>query len=61
MKEDFFDYMWGAVVVGLVILIILIATLFVNELQLKQMIFDCLNNGGFWLTDYSMGCTYPAG
>ena len=61
MKDNFTEYMWGIVVFGLVILIIMGAVLLINEIQLKQMIFDCLNNGGFWLTGYSIGCTYPMG
>ena len=58
MRTGIFD---GIVVAGLVILAILFTALLINEVQLKNMILECLNNGGHWLTNYAIGCTYPMG
>ena len=58
MRTGIFD---GIVVAGLVILAILFTVLLINEVQLKNMILECLNNGGHWLTNYAIGCTYPMG
>ena len=29
--------------------------------QERTLMLDCLNNGGRWFIDYSIGCTFPMG
>ena len=39
----------------------LLAVLLVFTAQERMLMLDCLNNGGHWLTNYAIGCTYPMG
>ncbi len=39
----------------------LLAVLLVFTVQERMLMLDCLNNGGHWLTNYAIGCTYPMG
>ncbi len=39
----------------------LLAILIVLTVQERSLMLDCLNNGGHWLTNYAIGCTYPMG
>ena len=39
----------------------LLAVLLVLTVQERSLMLDCLNNGGHWLTNYAIGCTYPMG
>ncbi len=48
------------VVIATICLAIL-AVLLVLTVQEHALMLDCLNNGGHWLTNYAIGCTYPMG
>jgi len=56
------EYVIIGIFIGLVascLFMLLILLFFVT--QEKMLLIDCLNNGGHWLTNYAIGCTYPMG
>ena len=44
-----------------IICLVLLAGLLLLTVQERMLLLDCLNNGGHWLTNYAIGCTYPMG
>lgn len=38
-----------------------LGVLLFSNIQEHNLMLDCLNNGGHWLTNYAIGCTYPMG
>lgn len=61
MAERLLDTVFFLFIVVFIVFILLFSAYFVYEISIKQMIVDCINNGGIWLSQYSIGCTYPAG
>ena len=54
-------FLFGLVVflvIGVVILLFFSLGFHVRE---QAMMFDCIENGGIWLNNYQIGCTYPHG
>lgn len=43
------------------VIFLLLAMLLFSVYQERMLMLDCLNNGGHWLTNYAIGCTYPMG
>lgn len=51
----------GLVVVGLLMLAAFGLAILVAYVYEQNMIFGCIENGGIWLKNYQVGCTYPHG
>lgn len=52
----------GILLIGSFIGFLFVVTmLFVTFVIERSLMLDCLNNGGHWLTNYAIGCTYPMG
>ncbi len=57
-----FEYIIISIFVAIAtICLALLAVLLVLTVQERSLMLDCLNNGGHWLTNYAIGCTYPMG
>ncbi len=62
MDWDFgFNLIFLTLLLAVLCLAIIFLVLICLVVQERTLILDCLNNGGHWLTNYAIGCTYPMG